>query len=160
MRSYKTIVVITLSKALWGKGVLRQVLKEAWLKEITEIFAEIEQLEERLSNENAVYKELEKKRESLNYELKSSRNSLNRIQKLRKELDKTETAFQKLWKLSTLANGQSGEGGKYSFSRYVLGTFFEEIIEQCFSPLGLSKRRYQYFLVLKGNKQNVAEKGG
>ena len=32
MRSYKTIVVITLSKALWGKGVLRQVLKEAWLK--------------------------------------------------------------------------------------------------------------------------------
>lgn len=32
MRSYKTVVVITLSKALWGKGVLRQVSKEVWLK--------------------------------------------------------------------------------------------------------------------------------
>ena len=33
---------------------------------------------------------------------------------------------------------------------------FEEIIEQCFSPLGL----YQNFLVLKGNKQNMEKKGG
>ena len=55
-----------------------------------------------------------------------------KIQKLRKELDKTEAAYQKLWKLSSLANGQSGDGGKYSFSRYVLGTFFEEIIDQAY----------------------------
>ena len=55
---------------------------------------------------------------------------MEKILKLRKELDKTEEAYQKLWKLPALANGQSGEGGKYSFSRYVLGTFFEEIIDQ------------------------------
>lgn len=32
VRSFKIIVVIILNKALWGKGVLRQVLKEVWLK--------------------------------------------------------------------------------------------------------------------------------
>ena len=77
-----------------------------------------------------ICKELEKEKESVGYEVKKLRNSLEMIQKLRNELDKTEIAYQKLWKLSNIANGQSGEGGKYSFSRYVLGTFFEEIIDQ------------------------------
>lgn len=104
--------------------------KDSWLKDIPQISLRKMQLEEELEKELKICKELEKEKENVGYELKNNRNSLTMIQKLRKELDKTETAYQKLWKLSALTNGQSGEGGKYSFSRYVLGTFFEEIIGQ------------------------------
>ena len=104
--------------------------KDSWLKEIPDILSWKTELEENLRNEIQICKELEKEKETIGYELKKNRNSLEMIQKLRKELDKTENAYQNLWKLSSLANGQSGEGGKYSFSRYVLGTFFEEIIDQ------------------------------
>lgn len=75
-------------------------------------------------------KTLEKDREMYVISYDKQKNALKMVSKLRKELDETEAAYQKLWKLSSLANGQSGEGGKYSFSRYVLGTFFEEIIGQ------------------------------
>ena len=104
--------------------------EETWLQEITDIVGKTQALDEKLKEETDLRKNLEKERENISYELKTSRNSIKMIEKLRKELDKTEGAYQKLWKLSQLANGQSGEGGKYSFSRYVLGTFFEEIIDQ------------------------------
>ena len=104
--------------------------KASWLKEIQDISFWKAKLDDDLRNENQICKELEKEKESVGYEVKKLRNSLEMIQKLRNELDKTEIAYQKLWKLSNIANGQSGEGGKYSFSRYVLGTFFEEIIDQ------------------------------
>lgn len=115
--------------------VIAEEIKEAeekdfWLKEILDISIRKIELEEELRNEIQICKELEKNKESVGYELRNDRNSLDMIQKLRKDLAKTEIAYQRLWKLSALANGQSGEGGKYSFSRYVLGTFFEEIIDQ------------------------------
>ena len=103
---------------------------DCWLKKIADISFKKNELHEELEEKTEVCKKLEKERENANYELKNSQNALEKILKLRKELDKTEEAYQKLWKLSALANGQSGEGGKYSFSRYVLGTFFEEIIDQ------------------------------
>jgi exonuclease SbcC len=104
--------------------------KDSWLKEIQDISSWKADVENDLRDEIQICKELEKEKESIVYEVKKVRHSLEMIQKLRKELDKTEAAYQKLWKLSSLANGQSGDGGKYSFSRYVLGTFFEEIIDQ------------------------------
>lgn len=116
------------------KAVLEEMkeaeTKDTWLKDITDISSKKPEMEEMLREKNEVCKELEKERENVGYEFRTSRKSLEMILSLRKELDKTEEAFQKLWKLSALANGQSGEGGKYSFSRYVLGTFFEEIINQ------------------------------
>ena len=104
--------------------------EEPWFQEITDIVGKTQALDEKLKEETDLRKNLEKERENISYELKTSRNSIKMIEKLRRELDKTEGAYQKLWKLSQLANGQSGEGGKYSFSRYVLGAFFEEIIDQ------------------------------
>lgn len=104
--------------------------KDVWLKEVSDISLMKSEIEAFVRTKAEECRELEKERENAGYELKTSRNSLEMISRLRKELDKTEEAFQKLWQLSALANGQSGEGGKYSFSRYVLGTFFEEIIDQ------------------------------
>ncbi len=117
------------------QGIIEQELyelieAEMWLKEIVEISRKMAEIDELLKTENALRKDLEKERDSLNYELKTNRNAIKMIRKLQVELKKTEAAYEKLGKLSTLANGQSGDGGKYSFSRYVLGTFFEEIIDQ------------------------------
>ena len=81
--------------------------------------------------------------------------SLKRIDKLTTELQKTEAAFKNLWKLSSMANGQSGEGGKYSFSRYVLGTFFEEIIEQANYHLNhMTGGKYELIRQLEAERKN------
>ena len=113
-----------------GEEIKEAEKKDSWLKEIQDVVLWKAELEETLKIEIQSCRELEKEKENVGYEVKKLRNSLEMIEKLRKELDKTEIAYQKLWKLSGLANGQSGEGGKYSFSRYVLGAFFEEIIDQ------------------------------
>ena len=106
------------------------VSENEWLESEEKASEQTESLESKLNEFISYKKEMEKQREQIVLSLDKCKRSLKRVEELRKELDKTETAYQKLWKLSALANGQSGEGGKYSFSRYVLGTFFEEIIEQ------------------------------
>lgn len=81
--------------------------------------------------------------------------SLNKIEILTAELRKTEAAFQNLWKLSSMANGQAGEGGKYSFSRYVLGAFFEEIIEQANYHLNhMTGGKYELIRQLEAERKN------
>lgn len=114
---------------------LKQTIKEAvngehWLAAYVDCRIPTEELDEQLNEKTAAKKTLEAEREKILVLLENNRSSLRTATKLQKELDETESAYENLWKLSALANGQSGEGGKYSFSRYVLGTFFEEIIEQ------------------------------
>ena len=44
-------------------------------------------------------------------------------------LSDTESAWERLDALASLAVGTSGEGGKLSFDRYVMGAVFREILE-------------------------------
>lgn len=106
------------------------VLENAWMKNEQEIPDLFERLDGNIRNLENRKKEIESEKDPMMIALQNSQKALTRIRELKNELEKTETAYQNLWKLSLLANGQSGEGGKYSFSRYVLGTFFEEIIGQ------------------------------
>ena len=48
---------------------------------------------------------------------------------LRAELEAGEGAWTRLDRLASLAVGSSGEGGKLSFDRYVMGAVFREILE-------------------------------
>ncbi len=111
-------------------ALVKLLSENEWLLKYENSLVPVESMSEMLRTHDETKKILEKERETLIIALEKFRNSLKMIKKLRDELNKTESAYQKLWKLSALANGQSGEGGKYSFSRYVLGTFFEEIIDQ------------------------------
>ena len=114
-----------------GQEAVSKILKSnQWLLQYQEHTALTEELEKGIKEQLHEKKELEAERQSLVIELDHDKKSLKRVKELRAELDKTETTYRNLWRLSLLANGQSGEGGKYSFSRYVLGTFFEEIIDQ------------------------------
>ena len=101
-----------------------------WLRPYEETVVEVESFMEHKKIQEQSKRKLEEERESLLVLLENHKHALCMVEKLQGELSKTETAYKKLWKLSAMANGQSGEGGKYSFSRYVLGTFFEEIIAQ------------------------------
>lgn len=131
--------------------------KESWLEEIPDISVKIRELEAELDQAGVFCRELSKERETVGYELKHNKNSLKMIQKLQKELAKTDVAYQNLWKLSALANGQSGEGGKYSFSRYVLGTFFEEIIDQANYHLNqMTGGKYELIRKQEADRKNEA----
>ena len=116
-------------KELLAESVVQLAEENPWLKTADDMGDLLVKLTEELSSCQTIQKQLETKREQEALLLSQWQNALTKVEQLRKELDQTENAYQNLWKLSALANGQSGEGGKYSFSRYVLGTFFEEIIE-------------------------------
>lgn len=107
-------------------------LKEALVREndTENGIVPLEAIESKIREREEMKKELEKEREQLLISLEKDAEALQKVETLHEELENTKGAFESLWNLSRLANGQSGEGGKYSFSRYVLGTFFEEIIEQ------------------------------
>ena len=120
---------LQLQKELLVESAAQLAEENPWLKTAGDMGDLLDELTEELSSCQTIQKQLETKREQEALLLSQWQNALHKVEKLREELDKTENAYQNLWKLSVLANGQSGEGGKYSFSRYVLGTFFEEIIE-------------------------------
>ena len=54
---------------------------------------------------------------------------LEQAKTLRAELEASEGAWTRLDRLASLAVGSSGEGGKLSFDRYVMGAVFREILE-------------------------------
>lgn len=119
-----------LHKEKLRKSMEAVIEMECWLEKYKACPVPTEEMDIQLKERLAAKKALETEREGLLVSLENCRKSLKIVERLQKELKKTEKAYENLWKLSSLANGQSGEGGKYSFSRYVLGTFFEEIIEQ------------------------------
>ena len=60
---------------------------------------------------------------------KNHEDVLGRATELRAELRQSEGAWIRLDRLASLAVGSSGEGGKLSFERYVMGAVFREILE-------------------------------
>ena len=137
---------------------IRQLCEEnPWLQLNQDIDHLLTELAEEISFCKANQKQLEAEKESVTILLSQCQNALKMVEKLRKELDKTEIAYHNLWKLSALANGQSGEGGKYSFSRFVLGTFFEEIIEQANEHLNLmTGGKYELIRKQEADRKNEA----
>lgn len=109
----------------------RKELEEELSREKQEIHdEEIGQVEKNMNELGERKTVLQKEREALLVASEQRKKALKNAQRLHAELGKTENAYRRLQSLSLLVNGQSGEGGKYSFSRYVLGSFFEEILRQ------------------------------
>ncbi len=113
-----------------GSFVEKMRQKHLWLKDFDGREIPVEEWQEELWEKEVRREELDEEKSRLNALLIHCSDSLEKVEALQLELSKTENAYNKLNRLSNLANGQSGEGGKFSFSRYVLGTFFEEIIDQ------------------------------
>lgn len=69
---------------------------------------------------------------------------------LRGELSQSERAWTRLDRLASLAVGSSGEGGKLSFDRYVMGAVFREILE-------MANRRME---LMSGGRYTLVHKAG
>ena len=121
---------LCLQKQTIENEIKLMLTKETWLERYKDAEVPEEDIKRQIDERTAWKKGLEEQKEAIGYLLEKNRQSLVKVGELQKELSETKAGYEKLWKLSALANGQSGEGGKYSFSRYVLGTFFEEIIKQ------------------------------
>ena len=75
---------------------------------------------------------------------------LRQATELRAALASTESAWQRLDSLAALAAGASGEGGKLSFDRYVMGAVFREILE-------MANRRLE---LMSGGRYVLVHKAG
>ena len=71
-------------------------------------------------------------------------------------LSACESAWRRLDRLASLAVGQSGDGGKLSFDRYVMGAVFREILEMANRRLELmSGGRYELVHKVDSDRRNA-----
>ena len=76
--------------------------------------------------------------------------------KLRTELAASESAWTRLDRLASLAVGSSGEGGKLSFDRYVMGAVFREVLEMANRRMELmSGGRYTLMHKVGADRRNA-----
>ena len=83
--------------------------------DLTELETQIKQADAALTDANTVCS----RQEQL---LENHRITAKKVSKAKAKLEKSEPAWQRLNLLADLAVGTSGEGGKLSFDRYVMGT--------------------------------------
>ena len=73
------------------------------------------------------------------------------------KLTKTDNAYKMLKKLSELANGVSGSGGKLSFERYAMGATFREVIEKANIRLEImSGGQYELIHQMEAKRANAS----
>ena len=78
------------------------------------------------------------------------------MQKQKQKLAQSAPAWKILSRLSALAAGSTGDGGKLSFDRYVMGATFREIIEKANFRLEiLSGGQYQLVHQMQGYRKNA-----
>ncbi len=88
--------------------------------------------------------------------LQGHRTVLREVKRVKTALDGTEQAWRRLEPLANLAGGESGDGGKLSFDRYVMGAMFREILEMANRRLELmSGGRYALVHKLASERKNA-----
>ena len=82
--------------------------------------------------------------------------TLRKVREAKKELARTEAAWQRIEKLADLATGgHNAQGGKLSFERYVMGYVFREILDMANRHLDImSGGRYELQHEVSARKQN------
>ena len=105
---------------------------------------DLKELEERIGAKNGEQAEADGAFTEGDATLKKHGRILERAGEIKAALASTETAWQRLNALGTLAAGSVAEGGKVSFDRYVMGAVFREILEMANRRLDImSGGRYE-----------------
>ncbi len=93
---------------------------------------------------------------SLDNFLANHRDVLRKSEELIKKLADSENAWRRIDRLGSLAVGTSGEGGKLSFDRYVMGAVFREILEMANRRLDImSGGKYQLFHRVEADRRSA-----
>ena len=122
-------------------------------------FTDLEELNARMDAKKEEHSAADREYSAQKVVLDRHRSILVRARDYKAALASTDSAWQRLSALGTLAVGPSGEGGKVSFDRYVMGAVFREI-------LAMANRRIdtmsggQYELVHKTGSDRKNAKAG
>jgi exonuclease SbcC len=91
---------------------------------------EAEQLSERMTEISGQREALERRQKQRHVLLRTDENILEQLQKCRKQMEKTEEAYQTLAALSDTANGELKGRPKLAFEQYIQTVFFGQIIQE------------------------------
>lgn len=120
-------------------------------------YTDLTALDSELSSLESDYERVNSSCSSLEAILSNHRSVLAGAARLRTELDRTEPAWRRIDRLAELASGSSGEGGRLSFDRYVMGAVFREVLEMANLRIDyLSGGRYSLQHSLEGERRNSA----
>jgi len=112
--------------------------------------ADLAALDAQLKALTAAYNEANSACTQKSVQLQNHTDVLEKAEGLLDALRATEGAWERLDKLAALAVGSSGEGGKLSFDRYVMGAVFREILE-------MANRRME---LMSGGRYELIHKSG
>lgn len=88
--------------------------------------------------------------------LTNHRAALEAVTRARSVLTASESAWRRLDLLGSLAAGISGDGGKLSFDRYVMGTVFQEILQMANRRLNImSGGKYELIHQIGAERRNA-----
>lgn len=119
-------------------------------------YQEIKKLEEEQKKEQEKKKQLEERFVQNSSARDSHRKTLLAIDDIQNSLKQTESVSKRLQRLARITNGTLGEGGRYSFERYVMGASFREILEAAnIRLLIMSNGRYELKHTTEGKRKNA-----
>ena len=88
--------------------------------------------------------------------LRNHRQVRGSVAAARGELNRTDKAWERLNRLAELATGVSGDGGKLSFERYVMGSIFREVLDMANRRLDImSGGHYQLVHETNAGRRNA-----
>lgn len=133
-------------------------LLETQLKSCKNIkYVDVEELEDKLELKQNEFDKVDEQKNILSNLCDKHCNTLKVVKEKKKAISKYEPAYEKLKKLSDLANGSNADGGKLTFDRYAMGSDFEEILHAANARLNImSGGKYELVHQMKAKKKNSA----
>ena len=129
---------------------LEEQTKNLAYTDLSALQEQIDQANEDYTTVNGACSEAEKR-------LENHRDVTGKVSQAKALLDKSESIWKRLELLANLAVGVSGDGGKLSFDRYVMGTVFREILEMANQRLNImSGGKYELIHQLSTDRKNAA----
>ncbi len=130
---------------------IKKLSKDTEGKSRQDIGAIIEKLGELDNSFNEINNECTKR----NATLAGHRDILNSATEFVNRLSGTENAWRRIDRLANLAAGQTSDGGKLSFDRYVMGAVFREVLEMANKRIDyLSGGRYVLVHKVESDRKN------
>ena len=119
-------------------------------------YTDLQALEEQIAVGKAEQAEADERYSQGDSQWKTHRRILEKAKEYRGALVSTDAAWERLNSLGTLAMGSTGEGGKLSFDRYVMGAVFREILEMANRRIDImSGGRYELIHKQETDRKNA-----
>ena len=119
-------------------------------------YTELTELQQKIDQTVEEYQALDTAYIKLTQLMENHLSVIERVSQAKAALEETEAAWNRLDLLADLAVGVSGDGGKLSFDRYVMGAVFQEILEMANRRLNImSGGKYELIHQISADRKNA-----